>query len=418
MQSAEFKTYTVSEIQADKRWALNGGPFGSKLVSKDYIESGVPVIRGANLNGGRKLNLDNFVFVSEEKADSLLANNAHAGDVIFTQRGTLGQVGLIPDNTPYKRFVISQSQMKLTVNPDIADANYIYYLFSDSAVSKQLENQAFSSGVPHINLGILREFRILLPSIEVQKKVVEILSSYDDLIENNNRRIAILEEMAQSLYREWFINFRFPGHENTKFIGSPLGKIPEGWEVKNIAEISQYINRGIAPKYNDGCADKVINQKCIRNFRIDMSLARNHERKVPTEKSVQFGDVLINSTGVGTLGRVAQVLVKCSNVTVDTHVTIVRAMTGMPVEFWGCMLENLQDHFERLGEGATGQTELKRQLIGETKIVFPGARLAKEFSSLVMPGRNMIPVLLSKNENLKNQRDMLLPRLVSGNIKL
>ena len=160
MNATGYREYTVAEIQADKKWALNGGPFGSKLVRKDYTESGVPVIRGTNLSGEGKFNTDDFVFVSEEKADSLLANNAHPGDVIFTQRGTFGQVGIIPEDTHYKRFVISQSQMKLTVNTEIADANYIYYLFSDPSVSKELENQAFSSGVPHINLTILREFKV------------------------------------------------------------------------------------------------------------------------------------------------------------------------------------------------------------------------------------------------------------------
>jgi type I restriction enzyme S subunit len=97
----------LRELQTPKRWALNGGPFGSKLVQKDYVDSGVPVIRGTNLSGDCRFDGSEFVFVTEEKANDLLPNNAHPGDLIFTQRGTLGQVGIIPENSPYSRSWLS-----------------------------------------------------------------------------------------------------------------------------------------------------------------------------------------------------------------------------------------------------------------------------------------------------------------------
>ena len=102
---------TVDQIKAKKRYSLVGGPFGSNLVTKDYREDGVPVIRGGNVPGDKAFSFDDLVFVSEEKADQLLPNNAFPGDLVVTQRGTLGQVGLIPLDSPYPRFVISQSQM-------------------------------------------------------------------------------------------------------------------------------------------------------------------------------------------------------------------------------------------------------------------------------------------------------------------
>lgn len=118
------------DVAAKKRWALNGGPFGSKLTRKAYVPSGIPVIRGTNLAGPKKFSFEDFVYVSEKKADELLPNNAHPGDLIFTQRGTIGQVGLIPTNSPVQRFVISQSQMKLTPNPEQIDALFLYYRHS------------------------------------------------------------------------------------------------------------------------------------------------------------------------------------------------------------------------------------------------------------------------------------------------
>src|SRR5206468_11446821 len=119
----------VESIKADARYSLVGGPFGSELTTRDYVEEGVPVIRGANLPDERSFNDDAFVFVREEKADQLIANNAHPGDVVFTQRGTLGQVGIIPVDSRFPRYLISQSQMKLTVDPTKADARYVFYFF-------------------------------------------------------------------------------------------------------------------------------------------------------------------------------------------------------------------------------------------------------------------------------------------------
>jgi type I restriction enzyme, S subunit len=187
------------ELAAKKRWALNGGPFGSKLTTKHYTVSGVPVIRGANLSSRARFSFEDFVWVSEDKADELLPNNAHPGDLVFTQRGTIGQVGLIPMDAPFKRFVISQSQMKLTPDADQADALFLYYYFASPETVKTIENLAFAAGVPHINLDILRNFEVSLPPLPLQRRTATILSAYDDLIENNQRRIRILESMARVL---------------------------------------------------------------------------------------------------------------------------------------------------------------------------------------------------------------------------
>src|SRR5688572_16455006 len=123
----DWKTVKLEEIKAPKKHSLVGGPFGSNLVTRDYVDQGVPVIRGTNLSGDFRFSLDDLVFVSEEKADKLSPNNAHPGDLVFTQRGTLGQVGVIPKDCGFERFVISQSQMKLTVDETKADPFFVYY---------------------------------------------------------------------------------------------------------------------------------------------------------------------------------------------------------------------------------------------------------------------------------------------------
>ena len=150
-------------------------------------------------------------------------------------------------------------------------------------------------------------------SIDLQQQIAIVLTSYDDLIENNEKRIKLLEEIAQRLYTEWFVKFRFPGHEKVKMVdsGTSFGMIPEGWEIKQLISLAKYLSRGISPLYHEEGESLVINQKCIRNKRFDLDLSKEQQRKkIPLEKQVSFGDILINSTGVGTLGRVAQIYLK------------------------------------------------------------------------------------------------------------
>ena len=192
----------LDSIKADVRYALVGGPFGSNLTTRDYVEEGVPVVRGNNLPSDRLFLDDDFEFVAEEKAANLLSNTAYPGDIIFTQRGTLGQVGVIPLEAKYPRYVISQSQMKLTVHPEKADARFVYYFFRMPSTVQAVINHALTSGVPHINLGILKDFQVPLPPLPIQGHIADILSAYDDLMENNRRRMALLEEAARHLYRE------------------------------------------------------------------------------------------------------------------------------------------------------------------------------------------------------------------------
>lgn len=266
-----------------------------------------------------------------------------------------------------------------------------------------------------LTLSLLNQTKIPVPPLPVQPKIASILSAYDDLIENNLRRIEILEEMAQALYRQWFVKFRFPGHEKVRVVDSSLGKIPEGWDVVPLSEVTGFISRGISPKYGDS-SNMVINQRCIRNGRLNLEPSRHNLKKVPDEKFVQVGDVLINSTGVGTLGRVTQILRGIENCTVDSHVTIVRPLNEANKHFFGLQLLNLQDHFTGQGRGATGQTELGRDVVGETGYLQPPSKLQDRFGKSVEPMRELCLQLLDKNETLCQTRDLLLPRLISGEL--
>lgn len=405
----------LADLAAPVKGAIAGGPFGSDLVSADYVEEGVPVIRGVNLPFDSKLALENLVFVSEAKADSLHLNCAAPGDLVFTQRGTLGQVGLLPQHPLYSRYLISQSQMKMTVDASTASALYLYYYFRLPSSVTYIENHALQSGVPHINLGILRKLEVILPPLTVQHQIAAILEAYDDLIANNQRRIALLESMAEEIYREWFVRMRFPQHATLK--GDEL--MPPGWSRQPIGELAVLIKRGISPDYADQSEHQVINQKCIRGGRVSMAEARAHASVVPDDKLLRFGDVLINSTGVGTLGRAAVFDIEASGVTCDSHVTILRpkdvALSG---EFLAYTIQLLQPYFESMASGSTGQAELSRELISRTKVLVPTSDLLKRFSDAAAPIRRQRRLLLDQNEKLAATRDRLLPRLISGKLRV
>ncbi|MBK7594207.1 MAG: restriction endonuclease subunit S [Gemmatimonadetes bacterium] len=167
-----WRLRAVQELAAAIPHAIAGGPFGSSLTSADYVTApGVPVIRGSNLRLGSDAFVENdFVYVSAEKAVSLRRNLARPGDVIVTQRGTLGQVGRIPNGAAYTEYVVSQSQMKVTLDPGSMDAVYFaQYLLSPAGVA-ELASRTLATGVPHINLNLLKTFPIVVPPLEMQRQ--------------------------------------------------------------------------------------------------------------------------------------------------------------------------------------------------------------------------------------------------------
>lgn len=299
-------------------------------------------------------------------------------------------------------------------NDSLFEADFIFYALRLAAPT--LLGLAGGAATPILNKSAFSDVTIEVPDFGEQRRISSILSAYDDLIENNTRRITVLEEMARRLYEEWFVHFRFPGHEQVRMVESELGLIPEGWEVKPLGGITDYINRGLSPRYDDNATGLVINQKCIRNGCLSLEPARRQSKPVPKEKTVRFGDVLINSTGVGTLGRVAQVYEEISECTVDSHVTIVRPKASCDIDFFGLALLGMESHFEQQGVGATGQTELGRGRIAETQLVVPPEQEQKTFGQAVRPLRQLSVNLARKNNNLRAQRDLLLPKLISGEI--
>ena len=387
----KWASVKIEAIRDASRHSLVGGPFGSDLTTRDYVDEGVPVIRGVNLPDDRQFNDDGFVFVSAEKADALAANNAGPGDVVFTQRGTLGQVGLIPPDSRFPRYLISQSQMKLTVDAAKVNAKYVFYYFRHPTTVQNIKNHAITSGVPHINLGILRDFDIPLPPLPTQNRIVESLSAYDDLIENNRRRMALLEESAQLLYQEWFVRLRFPGHEHVRVVNG----LPKEWERRTLGDCLT-LKRGhdLPESARIPGTIPIVSSSGITGF---------HNAKKADGPGLVTGRY-------GTLGAVYYIDEDYWPHNTALYVCDFKGNSARVLYFF--LKHALQD----AQSNNAAVPGLNRNVLHTLRVLWPPENLRDHFDGFLEPLFHQLATLRRFNEKLTDARDLLLPRLMSGEI--
>lgn len=231
----EWKHYKMDELIEE----ISMGPFGSDVKKEFYVDNGVPILNGSNLQGF-KLKEDSFGYLTKEKADSLKKCNAHRGDIIVTHRGTLGQIVYVPVNSKYDRYVISQSQFRFRCKADLVDVQYLVYYFHTREGQYKILANASQVGVPALAraTSTFRLIDIKLPPLDDQRRIASILSSLDRKIELNNKINADLEEMAQAIFKNWFVDFE--PFKDGKFVDSELGMIPEGWKVGRLGELCNF----------------------------------------------------------------------------------------------------------------------------------------------------------------------------------
>ena len=331
------------------------------------------------------------------------------GDIVMCEGGEPGRCAIWKEQ---RSSMMIQKALHRIRPHDCLRPEFLYYYFLYKGRTGYLASLFTGSTIKHLPREKLALVEVPVPPRSTQYRIASLLSAYDDLIENNRRRIQLLEQAARLLYKEWFVHLRFPGHEHAKIIGG----VPEGWEKNTIGESASLLSRGITPRYDDSAPGLVINQKCIRNRMVNLEFARRQSKQVPPEKLVQFGDVLINSTGAGTLGRVAQFLLETDVCTVDSHVTIVRPKKGVPAHYFGLRLTCLESYIATLGRGATNQTELSRDDIAAFEIVLPSSGTAQLFETTVTPVFRQIRILSEQVEKLSQARDLLLPKLMNGEV--
>ena len=300
---------------------------------------------------------------------------------------------------------------------DISDNDYLYYLISSPLVKgPAIKSMSGATGRQRANLDKIKQIEVPDISIKAQQKIAKFLSNYDDLIENNNRRIKILEEMAQKIYKEWFVDFKFPGHETTTFKDSPLGKIPNDWEVKKIGkEYKTYLGgtpsrneikywNGDIPWLNSGKTNE------LRITEASEYITKAGLEKSSTKLMPKFTTVLA-ITGA-TLGQVSMLGDEmCAN----QSVVGVYSNTNQEFVFY-----LLKDKIKKLIQNASGgaQQHINKDIVNEMEFILPTNNILNDFTNILKPINLEIFNLLHKNRVLKQTRDTLLPRLISGEINV
>jgi type I restriction enzyme S subunit len=297
------------------------------------------------------------------------------------------------------------------------------YLLLGDEIQGKIQSISNGATVHHLNMEDIRNLELpTLPLIQVQNKIASILSAYDDLIENNTRRIQLLEEMTQLIYREWFIHFRFPGHENVKMVDSPMGKIPEGWEIKKLLDISDVIDCLHSKKPVDiGHGGILLQVWNIENGgRLDMSKQyriNEEDYKLWTSRiEVIEGDCVV--TNVGRIGAVAQIP-KGMKAAIGRNMTAIRSKKGLltPTFLIEYLLSPcMKNEIMLKKDSGTIMDSLNVKGIVKLCVICPPYYLMEKYESVCRPMRFRMELLIEQNNNLKSTRNLLLPKLIYGEL--
>ena len=405
----------LEDLVVQKKGSLVSGPFGSNISAKFFVDDGVPVIRGNNLTKGEQKFVDEgFAYLTPSKAAEFSNCIAIEGDIIFTAAGSIGQVGIIPEESKYPQYIISNKQLRARIDREMAVPLFIYYWLSSRKMVKWLEGMNNGGAVPLLNLGIVRKAPIPCPPKKTQIRICEVLSAYDDLIANNRRRIQLLEQAARLLYKEWFVHLRFPGHEHVKIKDG----VPEGWERKLFPDVVDFKEGPGLRNYQ--YRDKGIPFLNIRTFNddeIDLSKTKCIDEAEVVSKYQHFlldeDDHVVSSSG--TLGRVVTVR-KCHlPVMLNTSLIRMRPKGIMKKWFLKAYLK-YGDYVDQATSMATGAAQMNYgpSHLKAMSILLPNAQLIELFEEHVGAMYKQIKLLLDSNLQLAKARDLLLPRLMSG----
>jgi|TARA_R110000851_G_scaffold176026_1_gene322562 type I restriction enzyme S subunit len=329
------------------------------------------------------------------------------GDIVFTYEATLNRYAIIPEG-----FRGCLGRRMALIRPDVEkiDTRFLHYYFFSKDWRDTIEaNKLAGATVDRVPLTQFPEFPISLPPITVQRRISAILSVYDDLIENNTRRIEILEEIARRLYEEWFVHFRFPGHEEVSFKESELGEIPEGWEVKGLYDIAEvtYGHPFKAKQFND--QGEGLGAVRIRDIRDGQVKTYTTEEGKP-KHIIENGDILVGMDGQFHMGKWAG-----GKAWLVQRVARFRPTQPMSRYLLFLTIERPIKHLEETIVGTT-VAHLSAKDLKAMKVVVPDEAMLKMMADALEPMYELEMRLKRKNVNLRAQRDLLLPKLVSGEI--
>ena len=269
----------------------------------------------------------------------------------------------------------------------------------------------------------LKTSKVFCPPMQEQRKIAAILGAYDDLIENNTRRIEILEEMAGAIYREWFVEFRFPGHEGVEMVESELGLIPQGWEVKQLGEVTSVITKGTTPT----TLGKQFTSEGINFIKVQsideqgdilddkLTTIDNETHELLKRSQLQENDILFSIAGA--IGRVATVPKRFLPANTNQALAIIRPSDLSFTTYLYRTLRSLKFlnySLERVVQ--TAQANVSLSVLSSAPIIMPMKVVLEHFNKHLTPITNLVNILREKNANLRQIRDLLLPKLISGEL--
>ena len=396
-------------------------PTGGKSA---YKEEGISLIRSLNVYD-YSFSYENLAYIDEVQAKKLSNVEIHENDILLNITGaSVGRCCKVPRQIIPAR--VNQHVSIVRVDNNCANVDYILYYINSPHNKLRLLNIAQGGATREaLTKEAIENFIVELPDNNAQDLIANILSSYDNLIENNNRRIAILEEMAQRLYREWFVHFRFPGHENVKMVESKLGLIPENWHNFKIENIVSF-NRGKSYRSSEiNVEDGVpfINLKNIRAYGgFNKGGTKLFDGIYKESHKVRPGDIVMAVTDMTQERRLVGQVARVPNMKSDYAIISMDLIKLIPFQAQNSVYvysllrySNLSRKIAGFANGAN-VLHLDPELVLQQDFIMPDDDTIKRFTSLVESLYNSVDICEEKNETLRKTRDHLLPRLISGDI--
>jgi len=418
---SDWQFKTIEEVKAKKPHALAMGPFGSNITTDNFVSSGIPVIRGVNLTDSR-FNESEFAFLTESKADQLKSSNAFRRDIVITHRGTLGQLGIIPQNSKYDRYVVSQSQMKLSCDQSIVNPYFVFYFLKSQIGQYLLLRSSSPTGVPSIAqpLTSLKAIPIPLPDLAEQDRITSILFSLDELIENKEKQNEVLEKAAIAVFKKWFVDFA--PFKDSEFVPSELGDIPKEWYVGTLKDVSQDIVGGLTPlkretKYWDNATVPWLTNKEVAYGRINFAF--DTEEKVSsialekTNLKLLPEDCLMISF-TASVGKVA-----INKVPMTTNQQFISFIPKTDFYlYYTALYFALSKELIESYSGATPFDYITMERALQIPVLIPPPLVLQEFNELIYPLFQKIALNQKAIRILRKIRDVLLPLLVFGRLRV
>lgn len=381
-------------------FCIQPGPFGSQLHNSDYADEGTPIIMPKDMVDGH-IRHTGLIRVPEEHVARLQRHQVCAGNLMVARKGDVRKCVYITENE--NGWLTGSDCLKVALNENVCFPKYIYYQLRSPYIGRWLEQISIGATMPSINTGLLSGIEMYLPSLEIQRRIADILSAYDDLIENNRKQIKLLEEAAQRLYKEWFVDLRFPGHVHTKITDG----VPEGWKRRKLVDIAQ-VQYGYA---FDGSLfnSQKIGTPIIRIRNIPQGQTEDYTpENVDSQYLVYNGDIIVGMDGefhintwAGDTAYLVQRTCRIKALTSDLNGFLLWAIYE-PIKY-----------FEKTVVGAT-VAHLGKKHIDTVEILVPTEKFYLPFKSLFEARL----LLMNQNRALAEARDRLLPKLMSGEVEV